>query len=75
MQLAGHTSVTDALGILCRAVYDPRADDAAFRLSLQGELRLSVVRRLIWCGKTTLYAVKYLTCKYKSMRRQQHLDR
>ncbi len=37
MQLAGHTSVTDALGILCRAVYDPRADDAAFRLSLQGD--------------------------------------
>lgn len=37
MQLAGHTSVADALRVLCRAVYDPRADDAAFRLSLQGD--------------------------------------
>lgn len=37
MQLAGHISVTDALRVLCRAVYDPRADDAAFRLSLQGD--------------------------------------
>ncbi len=37
MQLAGHTSQADALRVVCRAVYDPRADDAAFRLSLQGD--------------------------------------
>ncbi len=37
MQLAAHTPVTDALRVLCRAVYDPRSDDAAFRLSLQGD--------------------------------------
>lgn len=37
MHLAAHTPVTDALRVLCRAVYDPRSDDAAFRLSLQGD--------------------------------------
>jgi erythronate-4-phosphate dehydrogenase len=37
MQLARHTSQADALRVVCRAVYDPRADDAAFRLSLQGD--------------------------------------
>lgn len=37
MQLAAHTPVMDALRVLCRAVYDPRSDDAAFRLSLQGD--------------------------------------
>lgn len=37
MQLAAHTPVADALRVLCRAVYDPRSDDAAFRLSLQGD--------------------------------------
>lgn len=37
MQLSKHTAAIDALRILCRAVYDPRADDAAFRLSLQGD--------------------------------------
>lgn len=37
MQLAAHTPMMDALRVLCRAVYDPRSDDAAFRLSLQGD--------------------------------------
>ena len=37
MQLAAHTPVADAMRVLCRAVYDPRADDAVFRLSLQGD--------------------------------------
>lgn len=37
MQLAAQTPVADALRVLCRAVYDPRSDDAAFRLSLQGD--------------------------------------
>lgn len=36
MQLAGHTAAAEAIRVLCRAVYDPRADDAAFRISLQG---------------------------------------
>ncbi|MDY0249644.1 MAG: 4-phosphoerythronate dehydrogenase PdxB [Pseudomonas sp.] len=42
MQLAAHTPVAEALRVLCRAVYDPRSDDAAFRLSLQGD---AVTRR------------------------------
>ena len=37
MRLAAHTPVAAALRLLCRAVYDPRSDDAAFRLSLQGD--------------------------------------
>lgn len=37
MELAAHTSVEEALRVICRAVYDPRSDDAAFRLSLQGD--------------------------------------
>ncbi|HHX34084.1 MAG TPA: 4-phosphoerythronate dehydrogenase PdxB [Gammaproteobacteria bacterium] len=37
MQLAAHTPVADAMRVLCRAVYDPRADDAVFRLSLQDD--------------------------------------
>lgn len=37
LQFAANTSLTDALRVVCRAVYDPRADDAAFRLSLQGD--------------------------------------
>ncbi len=37
MQLAAHTPVAEAMRVLCRAVYDPRSDDAAFRLSLVGE--------------------------------------
>lgn len=37
IQLAGHTSTTEAMRVLCRAVYDPRSDDAVFRISLQGE--------------------------------------
>ena len=37
VQLAAHTPVPEALRLLCRAVYDPRSDDAIFRLSLQGD--------------------------------------
>lgn len=37
MQLAGHMPAAEAMRVLCRAVYDPRSDDAAFRLSLQGD--------------------------------------
>ncbi|HZJ94827.1 MAG TPA: 4-phosphoerythronate dehydrogenase PdxB [Thiopseudomonas sp.] len=37
IQLAGHTPVLDAMRVLCRAVYDPRGDDAAFRISLHGD--------------------------------------
>lgn len=37
VQLAGHSAVPEAMRLLCRAVYDPRGDDAAFRLSLQGD--------------------------------------
>ncbi len=37
MHIAAHTPVEEALRVLCRAVYDPRSDDAAFRLSLQGD--------------------------------------
>jgi erythronate-4-phosphate dehydrogenase len=37
MQLAAHTPVAEAMRVLCRAVYDPRGDDAAFRLSLNGD--------------------------------------
>ena len=37
MELAAHTPVEEALRVICRAVYDPRSDDAAFRLSLQGD--------------------------------------
>ena len=37
LQLAAHTPVEHALRLICRAVYDPRSDDAAFRLSLQGD--------------------------------------
>ncbi len=37
MQLAADTPVTEALRLICRAVYDPRSDDAAFRLSLEGD--------------------------------------
>ena len=37
---SGDTSVAEALAVLCRAVYDPRADDAAFRLSLQGDAQM-----------------------------------
>ncbi len=36
MQLAAHTPLAEALRVVCRAVYDLRGDDAAFRLSLQG---------------------------------------
>lgn len=37
LHLAADTPVEQALRLLCRAVYDPRSDDAAFRLSLQGD--------------------------------------
>ena len=37
IELAAHTPVEEALRVICRAVYDPRSDDAAFRLSLQGD--------------------------------------
>ncbi len=37
MHIAAHTPIEEALRVLCRAVYDPRSDDAAFRLSLQGD--------------------------------------
>ena len=37
LQLAAHTPLAEALRVLCRAVYDPRSDDAAFRLSLAGD--------------------------------------
>ncbi len=37
MQLAAHTPLAEAMRIVCRAVYDPRSDDAAFRLSLVGD--------------------------------------
>lgn len=37
MELAAHTPVEEALRVICRVVYDPRRDDAAFRLSLQGD--------------------------------------
>lgn len=37
IELAGHTPVAEAMRVVCRAVYDPRADDAAFRLSLRGD--------------------------------------
>lgn len=37
IQLAAQTPVAQAMRVLCRAVYDPRNDDAAFRLSLQGD--------------------------------------
>lgn len=37
MQLATHTPVAEAMRVVCRAVYDLRSDDAAFRLSLQGD--------------------------------------
>ena len=37
MELAAHTPVEEARRVICRAVYDPRSDDAAFRLSLQGD--------------------------------------
>ena len=37
MQLAAHTPLAEALRVVCRAVYDPRSDDAAFRLSLVGD--------------------------------------
>ena len=37
MELAAHTPVEEALRVICRAGYDPRSDDAAFRLSLQGD--------------------------------------
>ena len=36
LQLAAHTPVAEAMRVVCRAVYDPRADDALFRLSWQG---------------------------------------
>ncbi len=37
LQLAAHTPVAEAMRVVCRAVYDPRADDALFRLSWQGD--------------------------------------
>lgn len=37
VELAAYTPVPEALRLLCRAVYDPRSDDAIFRLSLQGD--------------------------------------
>lgn len=37
LQLAADIPLAEALRVVCRAVYDPRADDAAFRLSLQGD--------------------------------------
>lgn len=37
VELAAQIPVEDALRVICRAVYDPRSDDAAFRLSLQGD--------------------------------------
>lgn len=37
MHLAAHTPLAEALRVVCRAVYDPRSDDAAFRLSLAGD--------------------------------------
>lgn len=37
MQLAAHTPLAEAMRVVCRAVYDPRSDDAAFRLSLVGD--------------------------------------
>lgn len=37
LQLAAHTPVAEAMRVVCRAVYDPRSDDAHFRLSLQGD--------------------------------------
>lgn len=42
IQLTAQTPVAQAMGVLCRAVYDPRSDDAAFRLNLQGD---AVARR------------------------------
>lgn len=37
MQLAAHTPLAEAMRVVCRAVYDPRSDDAAFRLSQVGD--------------------------------------
>ena len=37
MQIAAHTPMPEAMRVVCRAVYDPRSDDAAFRLSLAGD--------------------------------------
>lgn len=37
VELAAQIPVEEALRVICRAVYDPRSDDAAFRLSLQGD--------------------------------------
>lgn len=37
LQLAGDAPVADTMRTICRAVYDPRSDDAAFRLSLGGD--------------------------------------
>lgn len=37
LQLLGDADSEWALGAICRAVYDPRRDDAAFRRSLQGD--------------------------------------
>ena len=37
MHLAAHTPLAEAMRVVCRAVYDPRSDDAAFRLSLVGD--------------------------------------
>lgn len=37
LHLAGDIPLSEALRLLCRAVYDPRTDDAAFRLSLRGD--------------------------------------
>ena len=37
VQLAGNAPVAETMATLCRAVYDPRSDDAAFRLSLSGD--------------------------------------
>jgi erythronate-4-phosphate dehydrogenase len=38
LTVSADTPVDRALRIVCRAVYDPREDDAAFRLSLAGDL-------------------------------------
>ena len=37
VHLAAHTPLAEAMRVVCRAVYDPRSDDAAFRLSLVGD--------------------------------------
>lgn len=67
MQLSAHTPVAQALRVLCRAVYDPRSDDAAFRLSLQGD-EGHVVQPLIRYEKTTPCVVKFLICRCSSVR-------